>query len=359
VGRHRRLALAAAARTGQAAVAAAGAVCVAFAVTRLVPGDPALAWTGPRATAERIAQVRAAHGLDRPWPVQVLTYLADLVRGDWGVSLHTRQPVLDDLARTAPATLELVGAGLSLAALVGVVAGFLVASSPRYRARSGGVRAPAGGGAAGSGPVRLVTAVVASVPVFWLALLLRMLAVERLGWLPVAGRYDPGLDDTHPLTTVTGMVATDAVLTGNGAVLRSALAHLVLPVTVIAAYPAAVLARITQESVAAQRGQPYVRTVRALGFGPRLALLRFAARPAAGPVLAATVLLFGSALVNTVLVESIFDWPGLGSYAAAAVRSADVPAIAGVTVLLALTYVVANTLIEVAQAVLDPRVGRR
>jgi peptide/nickel transport system permease protein len=359
VNRSGRLAVAAAGRLGQAALVAVGAVLVTFAVTRMVPGDPAVAWAGPRATAEQLAAVRADHGLDRPFPVQVVAYFTDLLRGDWGVSLHTRQPVLDDLARTAPATLELVGAGLSLAALVGVPAGFLAGASRRHRVGGTGGGRPGGrGGAAVDGLVRLSTAVGASLPVFWLALLLRALLVERLAWLPVAGRYDPGLDRTAPLTTITGLTTVDAALTGNGAVLGSALAHLLLPAAVVAVYPAAVLSQITRAAVITESNQPYVRTVRALGFGHRRALVRFASRPAAGPVLAATVLLFGSALVSTVLVESIFDWPGLGSYAAAAVRSADIPSIAGVTVLIALAYVAANTVVEVLQAVLDPRISR-
>jgi peptide/nickel transport system permease protein len=336
-----------AAKLGQAGVTVAGVLVVTFVVTRVVPGDPAVAYAGPRATEEQLAAVREAQGLDKPLPAQLWDYLTDLFRGDWGTSLHTRQPVLEDLARVVPASLELVLAALLLAVAVGVPAGALAASA-RVRNRRWR-RWP-------DGLLRVGGALGVSTPVFWLALVLQLLLADRLGWLPVAGRYDQDLDSTSPLVERTGSVVLDAVISGNGPVLGSALVHLALPAVVVAAYPTGAIALVTRASVLEELRGDYVTTLRALGFGERALLTRFVLRPALSPVMALVALVFAVSLVNTFLVEAVFDWPGLGRYAADAVRALDVPAIVGVTLLVAVTYVVVNMLVDVVQAALDPRV---
>lgn len=337
----------AAARVGQAGVTVAGVLVVTFAVTRVVPGDPAVAYAGPRATEEQLAAVRREQGLDRPLAAQLLDYVGDLFRGDWGTSLHTRQPVAEDLARVVPASLELVGTALLLAVVVGIPAGALAASA-RIRGRRW-LRWP-------DGLLRLGGALGVSTPVFWLALMLQLLLADRLGWLPVAGRYDHRLDETSPLVERTGSVLVDALVSGNWPVLASALAHLALPALVVAAYPAGAIALVTRAAVLEEMSGDYVTTVRALGFGERSVLTRFALRPALSPVMALVALVFAVSLVNTFLVEAVFDWPGLGRYAADSVRSLDVPSIVGVTLLVAVTYVVANMVVDVVQGWLDPRV---
>jgi peptide/nickel transport system permease protein len=174
--------------------------------------------------------------------------------------------------------------------------------------------------------------------------------------LPVAGTYDPDLDYTSPLRSITNMPIVDALLTGNWPVFGSALTHVILPAIVIAAYPAGVITRMVRASVLDTIGEDHVRMVRALGFPERSVFARFALRHAWSPVVALLALVFAYALVNTFLVEAIFNRPGLGSYAADAIGALDTPAILGVTLFVAIVYVIGNMLVDIVQATIDPRI---
>jgi peptide/nickel transport system permease protein len=301
-------------RVGLAVLVVLGVVVLTFLVARVVPGDPARTWAGPRARPEQVEAARERLGLDRPLPVQIGRYLEGVLRGDWGVSLRTRRPVLADIAVRAPASIELVGAAMLLALAVGLPLGLVAARWPG--------RAPDVGS-------RVVAVLGVSMPSFWMAIVLQLVFFQWLRLLPVAGTYDPDLAYTSPLRSVTHMPVVDALLTGNWPVLRSALAHLVLPAVVIAAYPIGVIARMIRASVLDTLGEDHVRMARALGFPERSVFLRFALRHAWNPVLALLALVFAYALVNTFLVEAIFNRPGLGSYAAQAVAALDTPAIVG------------------------------
>lgn len=328
-------------RLAQAAFVVAGVVVLTFVVMRLVPGDPAVTYAGPRASPAQLAEARRELGLGKPLLSQLLDYLGALLRGDWGISLRTHQTVLSDIAKAFPASLELVGAGMLIAVLAGVPLGVLGA----YRGR---------------GPVdvsiRVSSMLAVSVPVFLLALAAQNVFATQLGWLPVAGEYDSRLDTTSPLHVYTNITVVDALITGNWPMLGSTLRHLVLPALAIAAYPAGVVAQMTRAALIEETGQDHARLERALGFSRWQVLTRFSLRPAFGPVLALLALVFAFSLVNAFLVESIFDWPGIGRYAADAIRSSDAPAIAGVTIAVALTYVLVNLLVDLAQAAIDPRV---
>ncbi|MGR6915316.1 ABC transporter permease [[Actinomadura] parvosata] len=331
-------------RLGQALLVVAGVVVLTFAVMRLVPGDPAVAFAGPKATPEQLAEARARFGLDDPLPVQLLTYARDLVTGDWGTSLRTRQPVRDDLYLAFPASLELVGAALLVAIVLGVPLGVLAA---RHK-----MRLPDFG-------VRLGSMLAVSVPVFWLALALQTVFASNLGWFPIAGEYDTSLDTTSPLTLWTNITIVDALITGNWPIFTSTLEHLVLPALVVAAYPTGVIAQMTRAALIEESGQDHARLERALGFGETSILTKFALRPALSPVLSLIALVFAYAIVNGFLVEAVFNWPGLGRYAAESIRSLDTPAIAGVTLLVALVYVLANLVVDVLQGFVDPRTRSR
>jgi peptide/nickel transport system permease protein len=319
----------------------AGVVILTFVIARVIPGDPASNWVGPHASAAQIARARHTLGLDRPLPVQVWRYFRGVVTGDWGLSIHTHQPVLSDLGSRAPASLELVAAALLLALAFGIPAGLAAA---RWHGRAPDVA------------VRLGAVFGVSMPSFWFALILQLVFFQRLHVLPVSGQYDPALDTTHPLSVHTHMPVIDAVITGNWAVFRSSLTHLVLPAVVVGAYPGGVIARMVRASVLDTLGEDHVRMVRALGFPERSVFARFALKPALNPVIAVTALVFAYSLANTFLVEAIFDWGGLGSYAADAIQSLDTPAIIGVTLFIALVYVAANLIVDVLQAVFDPRI---
>ncbi|MCG7288390.1 ABC transporter permease [Cellulomonas sp. ACRRI] len=331
-------------RLAQAAVVVLGVVVVSFLVARAVPGDAAVSATGARASAAELAAARERLGLDQPLPVQLFRYLGDLARGDLGTSLHTRQPVASDLGSALPASLELVGAAMLLAVLLGIPLGILAA---RFRGgRAGGVDVS----------VRVGSVLAVSAPVFLLALVLQLVFATRLGWFPTAGEYDRALDTTSPLSVWTDITVVDALITGNWAMVGSVLHHLVLPALALAAYPTGVIAQMTRAALLEEAAQDHARMERALGFGRLAVLVRFSLRAASAPVLQLVALVFAYALVNSFLVESIFNWPGLGSYTATAISSVDTPAIAGVTLTVALVYVVLNLAVDLAQTALDPRV---
>jgi peptide/nickel transport system permease protein len=328
-------------RLALAALVVVGVVVLTFVIARVVPGDPASTWAGPRARPEQVEAARRQLGLDRPLPVQIVKYLGGVATGDWGLSLRTRRPVLEDIARRAPASMELVTAAMLLALAVGIPLGLVAA---RWRGRSPDVLS------------RLVAIVGVSMPSFWLAIVLQLVFFQWLNLLPVAGSYDPDLDYTSPLRSVTNMPIVDALLTGNWTVFTSALTHVILPAVVIAAYPAGVITRMVRASVLDTIGEDHVRMVRALGFPERSVFTRFALRHAWSPVVALLALVFAYALVNTFLVEAIFNRPGLGSYAASAIGALDTPAIVGVTLFVALVYVLGNLVVDVVQAMIDPRI---
>jgi peptide/nickel transport system permease protein len=330
-------------RLAQAAIVVAGVVVLTFAVARIVPGDPATAYAGPRATQPELEKVREQFGLDRPAIVQLGDYAGGIVTGDWGTALHTRRPVLDDLGRVIPPTLELVTVAMLVALALGIPLGLLAA-------RRGGTA---------DAVVRLFATLSVSAPVFLLALVLQWLFFQKLGVLPVAGEYDPDLDYTSPLTVYTHMTVVDALITGNWPIFTDALRHLVLPCLAVAAYPLGAIAMMTRASVLEQLGEDHVRMARALGFSERTVVGRLALRPALNPVVSLVALMFAYAIVNTFLVEEIFNWPGLGSYAVDSIKALDVPAIIGVTLFVAVFYVFANLAVDLAQAWLDPRIALR
>ncbi len=322
-------------------IVVAGVVVLTFVIARVVPGDPASSWIGPHASPAQLRAARHMLGLDRPLPVQIWRYFRGVLTGDWGLSIHTHQPVLSDLAARAPASLELVVAALLVALAFGIPAGLAAA---RWR------------GGAPDALVRLGSVFGVSMPSFWFALILQLIFFQRLHLLPVSGQYDPSLDTTHPLAVYTHMPVIDALVSGNWPVFGSALTHLILPAVVVGAYPAGVIARMVRASVLDTLGEDHIRMVRALGFPERSVFARFALKPALNPVISVTALVFAYSLANTFLVEAIFDWGGLGSYAADAIQSLDTPAIIGVTLFIALVYVGANLLVDILQAVVDPRI---
>jgi len=329
-------------RIALAILVVVGVVVLTFVIARVVPGDPAVSWAGPHASREQIANVRHELGLDRSLPVQIVSYFAGVVRGDWGRSIHTHQPVLSDIMDRAPASIELVVTAMVFALTLAIPLGLV---SARWSGR------------APDGVIRIGAVLSVSMPAFWLALILQLVFFQRLHLLPVAGQYDPNLDYTHPLTQYTRMPAVDALITGNWVVFRSALSHLVLPAIVIASYPLGVVTRMVRASELDSLGEDHVRAVRALGFSERSVFARFALKPALVPVVSVIALVFAYSLVNTFLVESIFDWPGLGSYAADSISSLDTPAIVGVTLFIAIVYVLANLVVDLVQASIDPRIA--
>ncbi|WP_310739416.1 ABC transporter permease [Microbispora sp. H10830] len=319
---------------------AVGITLVTFVLTNLVPGDPVAANLGQRALGDPaiVAQWRTDHGLDRPLPQQYLMHLEGLLHGDLGTSQQSHRPVLDDLAESVPATLELAGAAILVSLVLGV--GFGVVAALRRDRLSDHV-------------LRVLSLVGISVPTFWLALVAFYVFFFRLQITPGSGRIDPGMT---PPPQVTGLYTVDALLSGRWDVLSSAVGHLAAPALVLALYTIGLLTRFTRSAVLEVLGQDYVRAARAKGLPGRVVLFRYVLRPALVPVITVAGLAFGSLLSGTVLVEAVFAWPGVGQYAYRSATTLDLPAVMGVGLVVGVVYLVINLVVDVLYGVIDPRV---
>ncbi|MCM2578865.1 ABC transporter permease [Streptomyces meridianus] len=327
-------------RTAVAVLLAFGVTLVTFVLTNVVPGDPAAANLGQRAIGDPavVDQFRKQHGLDQPLPAQYVTYLGHLFQGDLGESQQTHQPVLTDLATAVPATLELAGAAIAVSLVIGVALG-VVAALRRDRLTDQ--------------LLRVVSLLGVSVPTFWLALLAFYVFFYQLGVAPGSGRLAPGM---APPPYVTGLHTIDAALAGQWPVFWSAAGHLVLPALVLTAYTVGLLTRFTRSAVLDVLGQDYVRAARAKGLPGRTVLLQYVLRAALVPVVTIAGLAFGALLSGTVLVESIFAWPGLGAYAYRSATTLDLPAVMGVGLVVGIVYLTVNLAVDVLYGVIDPRV---
>jgi peptide/nickel transport system permease protein len=319
---------------------AIGITLIAFIVTHLVPGDPAAANLGQNAMSDPtiVAAWRAKNGLDLPLPQQYLHYLGGLVHGDLGVSQRTQQPVSTELREYVPATIELACAAIFLSVVIGVPLGIIAAMKRNSWADQ---------------VLRVLSLSGVSVPTFWLALLAYYVLFFKLGWLPGGGRLKPGIPAP---TQRTGFFTIDSLLDGNPAKFWDAVDHLILPALVLAAFTIGMLTRFTRASILEVLNNDYVRTARAKGMPERTVIMRHVLRPAMVPILTVFGVAFGSLLSGTVLVEKIFSWPGVGQYAYDAALNLDLPAIMGVTLVVAVIYILINFLVDILYGVVDPRI---
>jgi peptide/nickel transport system permease protein len=315
-----------------------GISLVTFVLARLVPSDPARLIAGPRAGPEAVAVVRHDYGLDRPLAEQYLGYIGGLLRGDLGRSFSSKRPVADDLRAFLPATVELTFASLLIATFLGIPIGLIAA-----------VRRNSSVDYAGRGLATLGL----SLPPFWIGLLAQLVFYSGLTLLPVGGRLS---QDVAAPPTLTGLYTVDALLSGQGRVFVDALRHLVLPAIVLSFGTTAVFVRLMRTMLLEVLAQDYVRTARAKGLGERLVVTRHALRNALLPVLTIGGLQLGLLLSGALLVESIFSWPGIGRYTAQAIVSSDYNGIMGVTLVLAVIYLLINTVVDLLYAWLDPRI---
>ena len=309
-----------------------------FALSHLVPTDPARAALGFDAAPDMVQQYRREMGLDRPLPVQYALYLRNLLRGDLGVSIMTRRSVVEDLGKFLPPTVELTLVSLLLSVTVGGALGVLAA------VRRGGpidVLATAG-------PVAQL-----SVPVFVMGLLLLLVFYRWLGWLPYGGRLGSSM---VPPPTITGLYTVDSLLRLDFRTFRDAVAHLILPAVALSNLTLAEMTRITRSAVLDVLGQDYVRTARSKGLAERAVIWRHVMKNAAIPVVTVMGLRVGFLMGGAVITETIFAWPGIGRYAWEGARNVDLNVVMGVTLVLALTYTLINLLVDVLYSVLDPRV---
>ena len=314
-----------------------GISIVVFFTVHLIPGNPAeLLAGGVYATPDDVARVEAQYGLDKPLPQQYLTYLGNLAQGDFGESLFARRSVKAELADRLPASIELAFFALLLGTPIGALLGMYSAlrrdSSSDYAFTA-------------------TSLIGLSIPSFVLGLFLAWLFAVQLQWLPLSGRLDP----FESVDKVTGITTLDALVTGNWSALPSAFRHLALPVITVAVIPLALVARYTRATFIEVLGQDYIRTAQAYGLPQRRVIWVYTAKNAMLPLVTLFGILVPAILVGTVLVETVFAWPGIGTLLVQSISTRDYAVVQSVTLVFALVYVVVNLVVDISYTYLDPR----
>lgn len=316
-----------------------GITLLVFIFLHLIPGDPATILLGERATPEQAAALRERLGLDEPLPLQYLAFLGQLLRFDLGKSIISGIPIAQEIQVRWPATFELSLSAMVVAVGLGIPAGVFAA----VRKNSWLDNLAMSGSLLG-----------VSMPVYWLGLLLIYLFAVNLNWLPPSGRLsvDAGLG----FEPITGFYLLDALLQGNLRAFQDALAHLILPAIAVGTIPLAIIARITRSAMLEVLSQDYIRTARAKGVLERWVIFKHALKNALLPVITIIGLEFGTLLGGAILTETIFSWPGIGSWIYEGILARDYPVVQGGVIVVAVTFVIVNLLVDLSYAFLDPRI---
>ena len=315
-------------------------VSIMFVILRIMPGDPVLAMLGGRnVSPEVIEEYRRRLGLDRPIAVQYVEYLGQILRGDFGVSMRTGRPVIQELMDRFPATLELAVAGMAVAFALGLAGGMLAATRADRPADHA---------------MRLASVGFFAMPVFWLGLMLQMIFSVRLGWLPVGGRLDPVTQALFE--PITGFYALDALIRRDWSALGAALRHLVLPAVTLGLVLSGLVGRLSRTRLLEVLSADYIRTARSKGLDERRVLWVHALRNALIPIVTVVGMQFALLLAGAVLTETVFSWPGIGRYLLTSIDYRDFPAIQGTVVFIALFVSLVNLLVDLAYPLIDPRV---
>jgi peptide/nickel transport system permease protein len=315
-----------------------GLITVVFLISRIAPGDPARLAAGPDATAEMVEVMREEFGLDRPVIVQYLSYFKGMASGNLGRSIRTRHNVIDDLIRFFPATLELTVFSLLLAVVLAIPLGVLCAV---YRDRLLDHAA------------RVFSVSGMALPMFWLALMLQLFLALKFDFLPLGGRL--GLL-TEPPAKITHLYLVDSLLTGNWGVFKDALVHILLPAFVLCFPALASIIRVNRAEMIEVLNRDFIVNARAHGVSKVRIIGQYALKNALIPTMTMIGLRYGWMLGGTILVETVFDWPGIGLYAVQSAVYSDFQPIIGVTLLIGINFMLANLIIDLIYGVLDPRV---
>jgi len=313
-----------------------GLTILLFFWVRALPGGPAVALLGERATPEAVADINRLYGFDRPLLEQYFTYVGRLLQGDFGTSIRTRRPVLEEFVDRFPATLELSLAALLFAVVVAIPLGYVAA---RRR------------GTIVDHTSVVVSLVGVTVPVFFLAFILKYVFAVKLGWFATTGRASVDINATNP----TNLYVLDGLLTGELDASWDAILHLVLPAIALGSIPLAIIARMTRASVMEVQGADYVRTARAKGLRPGRLRNRVILRNAMLPVATTIGLQVGLLLSGAVLTETVFSFPGIGSFLYQAISSSDYPVLQGFILAIAIVYALVNLLVDISYGLIDPR----
>jgi peptide/nickel transport system permease protein len=315
-----------------------GLLLVTFIIGRLLPADPVLAVVGDHASESTIQAARVRLGLDKPILVQFWIYLTNILQGDLGESVRTGRPIISELARVFPATLELATLGTLIGIALGVPLGVLAAvRKDSYVDHM----------------VRFFGLIGYSVPIFWLGLMGLLVFYAKLDWLPGPGRLDFGYEEI--VTPVTGIMTIDTLIMGDFALFKNALAHLILPASLLGYFSLAYISRMTRSLMLGQLRQEYILTARVKGVPERRIIWKHAMGNILVPLLTVIALSYGNLLEGSVLTETVFAWRGLGLYITDSIFGQDMPAVLGGTIVVGAIFIVINMLTDLAYRVLDPR----
>jgi len=317
-----------------------GVIVLTFFMVRVVPSDPARQWAGSRATQEQLAKARQELGLDKPMIVQFKIYLSNLLRGDLGYSHTSHRPVSEELKNRFPATLELVIVASITALLLGIPVGLMAA-----KFKNGWLDHFS----------RLTSIATISIPTFWLALILQLVFFVFLKWLPYGGQLDTKIKLFQSIPDITGFLLIDSIISGNISILNNLLKHMIMPVICVGAYTFGLVSRMTRSAMLEILSEDYIKAARSYGLGELFVLFKYGLKNSLGPTITAATLALGYAFMNTFMVESIFNWPGVGKYVADSILALNYPAIMGVTLIATIFYILLNVIADLIIA-LDPRV---
>ena len=312
-----------------------GLLAITFTISHVIPADPIAFIAGDNATAEQIAALKAKFGVDKPVPVQLWNYILGVAEGDFGVSLYTQRPIVDDLVGRLPATLELAFVSILLSAVIGIPLGVLAAV--RRNSWLDHV-------------LRVFTVSGLAIAAFWLAILFQLLFAMRLGWTPLQGRVDGWGPDA-----ITGFFLIDSVVVGDWEVFRDVISHMILPAVTLGFPAMATVMRFTRAGVLDAVHSNYVDYQLAMRVPHRVVIWRYVLRNALIGTVTQLGLIFGNLIANAVVVEAVFDWPGLGLYAVNSILQSDYNAIMGFTLIIGAVFIIANLLVDVTHGLMDPR----
>jgi peptide/nickel transport system permease protein len=316
-----------------------GITLLVFLFLHLIPGDPATVLLGERATPEQVEALREQLGLNQPLPLQYLTFINNLLHLDFGTSIISGIPIIDEIKTRFPATFELSLAAMIVAVILGIPAGVLAAV---YKNR------PA------DNLTMIGSLLGVSMPVYWLGLLLIYLFAITLNWFPPSGRIS--IEAGLMFQPITGFYLLDAILKFDINLLQDVLSHLILPALTLGTIPLAILARITRSSLLEVLSQDYIRTARAKGIPEHWVILRHGLKNALLPVVTIIGLQFGTLLGGAILTETIFSWPGIGSWIYEGILARDYPVVQGGVVVVSVIFVLINLLVDISYALFDPRI---
>lgn len=311
---------------------------ITFFLSRVVPADPAAFLAGQNASEATVQRIRTEHGLDRPLPEQFASYMVGLARGDLGESIRTRRSVSTDLGQYLPATLELLIVSFVLYLAISFSLAVLAARNP---------------GGAVDGSIRLITMIGTGIPVFWLGMTLQFFFFYKLHWLPLGSRFP--IRETAP-PVITGFLLMDSMLAGSLSAFLASLKHLTLPAATIVVNLLAVGTRLSRAALIQEQGRLYVRTARGKGLSPRRIMFKHILRNALSPILTATTMQFGYMISWVILVEVIFDWPGIGLYAYQSFQVFDYSPVIALAIVSTAGFVIINLVMDLLYPVIDPRV---